>query len=278
MIFYVKYGIIQVYNLTNDSFIQKGYGYMCIYGYCRISKAKQNIERQVRNIKTAYPDAIIIQEAFTGRKLNRPQWVKLYNALQPDDTLVFDSVSRMSRNAEEGFSLYKNLYERNINLVFLKERHIDTHSYREAMSGIIDIEIQAGDEATNELVKGIMASINRFMMNKVSHDIYKAFQQSEKEVEDLRQRTREGIATARINGKQIGQKAGISLHIKKSDPIKQIILEKSRDFKGHNTDGEVLAILDKSFIKVEGKHEEIVAHISRNTYYKYKRELAESFI
>lgn len=46
-----------------------------IYGYCRISTPKQNIERQIRNILREYPDAIIVQETFTGthhqgRKLN----------------------------------------------------------------------------------------------------------------------------------------------------------------------------------------------------------------
>lgn len=36
-----------------------------------------------------------------------------------------------------------------------------------------------------------------------------AFEQAEKEVMDLRQRTREGIETAKLNGKQIGQALGL---------------------------------------------------------------------
>ena len=31
---------------------------MNIYGYCRISTAKQSIDRQIRNIKAEYPTAI----------------------------------------------------------------------------------------------------------------------------------------------------------------------------------------------------------------------------
>ena len=47
------------------------------YGYCRISTQTQNIERQVRNILTAYPDARIFQEVysgttFQGREQNEP--------------------------------------------------------------------------------------------------------------------------------------------------------------------------------------------------------------
>ena len=39
---------------------------MKTYGYCRVSTAKQNIERQERNIRAACPDAIIIKEVYTG--------------------------------------------------------------------------------------------------------------------------------------------------------------------------------------------------------------------
>ena len=37
-----------------------------IYGYCRVSTQSQHIERQVRNILAAYPDAVIIREVYTG--------------------------------------------------------------------------------------------------------------------------------------------------------------------------------------------------------------------
>ena len=73
------------------------------YGYCRISTKKQNIERQERNIKATYPEALIRKEVYTGTKSDRKEWSKLLKALKPADTVVFDSVSRMSRNAEEGF-------------------------------------------------------------------------------------------------------------------------------------------------------------------------------
>ena len=52
---------------------------MSIYGYCRISTPQQNIERQERNIKTVYPDAVLVSEAYTGTKIERPQWSRLLN-------------------------------------------------------------------------------------------------------------------------------------------------------------------------------------------------------
>ena len=39
---------------------------MSVYGYCRVSRKNQNIERQVRNIVAAYPAAHIVKEAFTS--------------------------------------------------------------------------------------------------------------------------------------------------------------------------------------------------------------------
>ena len=84
------------------------------YGYCRISTSKQNIERQVRNIKEKFPDAIIVKEAYTGTKIERPEFSKMLRMLKMGDTVVFDSVSRMSRDAEDGFKLYQSLYEQMI--------------------------------------------------------------------------------------------------------------------------------------------------------------------
>lgn len=81
---------------------------MCkVYGYCRISTAKQSIDRQVRNILAAYPNADIRKEVYAGTKYQgRAELKKILEKVQTGDTIVFDSVSRMSRNADEGIELY----------------------------------------------------------------------------------------------------------------------------------------------------------------------------
>ena len=93
------------------------------YGYVRISTQKQNIERQIRNIKKEYPAAIIVQDEYTGTKMARPSWDRLMKVIKEGDTIIFDSVSRFSRNADEGCELYEDLFNKNITLVFLKEPH-----------------------------------------------------------------------------------------------------------------------------------------------------------
>lgn len=109
------------------------------YGYCRTSKPKQSIERQIRNIKAAYPDAAIVQEVFTRTRLDRPEWLKLMRRIQPGDEIVFDSVSRMSGDAKEGFAAYEELYQKGVNLVYLKEPHINTETYKKALENNIQL-------------------------------------------------------------------------------------------------------------------------------------------
>ena len=106
---------------------------MCMYGYCRISQKKQSIDRQIRNIKAAYPSATIITEAYTGTSIDRKEWNKLFKSARSGDTIIFDSVSRMSRNADEGFTAYEELFNRGVELVFLKEPHINTATFKTAM-------------------------------------------------------------------------------------------------------------------------------------------------
>ena len=224
---------------------------MCMYAYCRISQRKQSIDRQIRNIKSAYPDAIIIQEAYTGTTIDRKEWNKLYSKAKAGDTIIFDSVSRMSRNADEGFTAYEELYNRGINLIFLKEPHINTATYKQALESNIKL--------TGGSVDYILEGINKYLMALAKEQIKLAFQQSAKEVEDLHQRTKEGMETARLNGKQIGQIQGAKLTTKKSITAKEVIKKHSKDFNGTLADADVMTLTG----------------LSRNTYYKYKRELKE---
>ena len=79
-------------------------------------------------------DAKIITEVYTGTKIQgRKELDKLLKIVLSGDTIIFDSVSRMSRDAEEGFLLYQELFLRGINLIFIKEPHINTDTYKNAL-------------------------------------------------------------------------------------------------------------------------------------------------
>lgn len=227
-----------------------------IYGYARVSTSTQRIDRQIKSIERYAPGVKIYKEHYTGTKIDRPEWNKLLKRVQPGDTIVFDEVSRMSRNAAEGFSLYKELFEKNVSLVFLKEPYINTESYRSAMS-LAFPAVQTGDEATQELLEGVLTAIHKFMLAKVEQDIYAAFERAQKEVDFLHMRTREGIEVARENGKRIGLPRGSRLTTEKSLKAKEIIRQHCVTFGG--------SLCDADCIKLAG--------ICRNTYFKYKREM-----
>ena len=226
-----------------------------IYGYCRISTSKQNIERQERNILSSYPSAKIYKEIFTGtKKTGRVELGKLIRDAEAGDTIVFDSVSRMSRNADEGIELYMDLFNRGINLVFLKEPQINTATYKNAIA-------QRIETVGNAIADKYIEVTNEVIILLAKEQIRYAFEQSEKEVKDLSERTREGLITARRKGKQLGRKTDAVVVTKKEIETKEILKKHCKALGGSLSDIECLKL----------------TNVSRNTYYKYKKELLEEY-
>lgn len=222
-----------------------------IYGYVRVSSKKQSIERQVRNIRQAYPEAIIVQESFTGTTMNRPKWNMLYCRLADTDTVVFDSVSRLARTADEGFKVYEELYARNVDLIFLKEKSINTTTYKKAREQAIPL--------TGTSVDLILEGINKYLLALAKEQIKLAFESSEAEVMSLRQRTKEGLLTAKLNGKQLGHTKGVLLEHRNHKRCLDIIKKHSKTFGGSLSDVEVMKMCG----------------VCKKTYYRYKKELKE---
>ena len=230
-----------------------------IYAYCRVSTQHQKLARQITNITAIYPTATIIKEFYTGTKQGRPSWNKLMSQIKTGDTIVFDSVSRISRNAEEGFKDYKMLYESGVNLIFLNEPLINTSVFDSTKNNLLNINIETGNTAVDDFFKGNVQLINNFMMALAEQQIKAAFEQSEKEVTDLHSRISQGMREAKKNGVKIGLFKGTTLTTKKSIECKAIIQKHSKDFGG--------SLADPDVIKLCG--------CSRNSYYKYKKEIKE---
>lgn len=221
-----------------------------IFGYARVSTLKQSIRRQIENIKEKYPTAQIYAESYTGTKMDRPEWMKLMKQVQKGDTIVFDEVSRMSRDAQEGFEVYQSLYNMGVNLVFLKESTLNTDNFRET--------VQVAMTGTD--VDAILKGVNEYLMILAKNQIKSAFETAQHEVDFLHQRTSEGVRRAKADGKRVGQPKGAKLTTKKSIETKEIIRKRSKDFNGDLSDQEVMKL----------------AGVARGTYYKYKRELKQN--
>lgn len=224
-----------------------------IYGYCRVSTTTQKIERQRENI-LAYCSNItrFFEESYTGTTTDRPQFNKLLKIVESGDTIIFDCVSRMARNSEEGTRLYFELFDRGVDLVFLKQPHINTTVYREALNNKVEL--------TDTDIDDILIGVNMFLKRLASKQIEQAFESAQTEVDLLRERTREGLKVAKANGKQVGNVKGCKLTTKKSITTKERMLKVCSVFGGYCS-------IDEDCIKILG--------VSRNTYYKYKKELKE---
>lgn len=221
-----------------------------IYGYTRISTPKQSLKRQAANIKKYDSAAVIVAEIYSGRTTRRPKWEALKRKLQAGDVIIFDEISRMSRNAAEGFREYRALYDKDINLIFLKEPTLNTENFRQAaavaMTGT-DIDI-------------ILEAVNKYLFLLAEQQIKTAFEAAEKEVILLRQRTKEGVERARAEGKQIGRPAGVKMETEKGRRTQALIKKHCKEYGGSLTDREVMQL----------------AGVSKKTFYKYKKLVHEA--
>ncbi|MBR0484645.1 MAG: recombinase family protein [Oscillospiraceae bacterium] len=224
---------------------------MKIYGYARISTARQSLQRQIDNISAAYPTAEIIREVYTGTTVNRPAWNRLLEKVQKGDTIIFDSVSRISRDASEGVRQYMELYKAEINLIFLKEPMINTEVYKNAVSEAVPM--------TGTDVDLILCGVNQYLSRLAEKQIQIAFEQAEKEVQDLRTRTREGMkasgASEKISRTRTGKKFITAEHLINSIAV----LRDCKAFGGSKKDIEVAEMLKTT----------------RMTVFRLKRELQE---
>jgi DNA invertase Pin-like site-specific DNA recombinase len=152
--------------------------------------------------------------------------------LQRGDTIIFDSVSRMSRNAAEGFKDYKALYEAGIHLEFINEPLINTSIFDSTKSNLLEISVQTGNAAVDVYFRGNITLINNLLMSLAEEQIKSAFAQSEKEVQDLHTRISQGMRESKKNGSKIGLAKGTTLVTDKSRKCKEIIKKHATDFGG----------------------------------------------
>lgn len=187
-------------------------GNIMIYGYCRVSTKTQKLDRQINNVTNAGAEKLYT-EKFTGTVNERLQWQKLLKAVKAGDTIIFDSVSRMSRNSDDGIKDYFNLLNSGVELIFLNEPHINSSVYGESL--VSAQSIQANDEVLNDTV---LKGIRDYMVKLAEKQIRIAFDQSEKEAKDIKKRVQQGIANS---AKDSGAKSG-NTHAAKTVPVDKI--------------------------------------------------------
>ena len=230
-------------------------------GYARVSTPTQKLDRQIKNLKDAYPDIIIVAEVYSGKTENRPKWQKLLRQCRAGNVekLVFDEVSRFSRNAEEAIIEYKELYELGIEMEFLKEPHINSRIYRDASERKIEISTDQMDAETATLINTVIGGLNDYLLSVAEKQIFLAFEHAQKERELLSQRTSEGLKQAKLMGSKVGRQPGQKIETRKMKRAKRYIRSNYKDLGGCLTATECMR----------------AAQITKSTFYRYLNQLRE---
>ena len=137
-----------------------------IYGYARVSTAGQvsggnGLEAQINQLRAAGAEEIYT-DTFTGTTMDRPEFIKLRQVLQPGDTLIIAKLDRLGRSVSQASAIISELIEEGVTI------------------NVLNVGVLSND------------SVNKLMQN-----ILLAFAQFERDM--IVQRTQEGKAIAKQN-------------------------------------------------------------------------------
>lgn len=139
-----------------------------IFGYARVSRTDQNLDRQLDQLKKAGCDRIY-QEKITGTKKDRPELTRMMDSLREGDTIIVCELTRLSRSVKDLFELVERINGTGADIKSLKEPWLDTTTPH------------------GRLLFSVFSGISQF-----ERDI-------------IRERTLEGISAARARGRKGGR-------------------------------------------------------------------------
>ncbi|MEX3625806.1 recombinase family protein [Viridibacillus arvi] len=148
------------------------------FAYIRVSSQEQKEDRQIDTMKSlGIDERDIFIDKLSGKDLERPQYQALKTVARDGDTIVFDSITRLSRNMSDIKKEYEYFVSEKISLEFVKEPVLNTQADTDDIM----------KKAINDIILTLLAAF------------------AQKEREDIKQRQKEGIAAARARGKHLGR-------------------------------------------------------------------------
>lgn len=146
-----------------------------LYGYARCStnESKQDIHRQIKELKAAGAEEIVFEYEHGDAKV-KEQLQALLEAAQPGDTLITTEVSRLSRSTQQLCEIVNSIRQKRLRLVIVGSITVDCRS------GDIDPMSQAF-----------------IQMSAVFAEL---------ELSIIRARVKSGMANAKAKGRQIGRR------------------------------------------------------------------------
>ena len=223
------------------------------FAYCSSGCTRPQFEKQISNINQKYPNAIIIKELYSQTLTDRTELKKLIAQLEQDDTLIVNSMDRLSRDPEELLSYYKELTARGVKLIFINQPFMNTDiyttSYHQMAAQLSESDSQIYADGLYGLLKAQIAVI---------------LDKSWEDLQEHRSQMKVSYDLARQEEKKNGHLTGKRYESRKSFMIKELIRQYHQQFDGTMNDIQTMEQIRNE-----------MGTISRNTYYKYKKELVE---
>lgn len=188
-----------------------------MYGYVRVSSKEQNEDRQLLAMREyGIAEKNMIVDKQSGKDFERPGYKRLMKKLKPEDTLVIKSIDRLGRNYDEILEQWRILTkEKRVNIVVLDMPLLDTRN---------------GRDLTGTLIADIVLQLLSYV--------------AQTEREFIKQRQREGIEAARLNGVHLGRKA-----MERPENYEEVKASWSRGELSGRQAAELLGISHTSFRK-----------------------------
>lgn len=144
-----------------------------LFGYARISKVDQNLNRQIDQLMDyGIHKSDIYMDKVSGTKRYRDELNDLLdNKLQPGDTIVVVDITRISRSTKDLLSIVELIKSKGANIKSLKDDWLDTTT----------------DNPYNDFLLTVMSGLSQLERDLIS------------------QRTKEGLASARARGRVGGR-------------------------------------------------------------------------
>lgn len=150
------------------------------YAYARVSTDKQNVDRQVYELKEYVEETFIYIDKESGKDFNRYNYQKLKKALKKGDELYIKSIDRLGRNYDLITEEFRQL-----------SKSIGVIIYILDMPFINTFNDTILDDSLRTFIIDIVLQILSFI--------------AENERINIKNRQKEGIKIAKLSGKHLGR-------------------------------------------------------------------------
>lgn len=149
-----------------------------IFGYCRVSSAGQNEDRQLIAMREVeVPERNVFIDKQSGKDFNRPQYKRLMKRVKEGDLIYVKSIDRLGRNYQEIMEQWRIITkEKGADMCVIDLPLLDTRRDKNLLGTFI-----------SDLVLALLSYV------------------AENERNGIRQRQAEGIAAAKMRGVRFGR-------------------------------------------------------------------------